>query len=231
LSAGGGIQLPWFTIFNNLGTGTATLTPSSGTINGGASLSLPGGTFTTVYFDGTDFTAETPAVYGSGVLSLNSLDGALSLTSTGSTVSITPSGSTIDLEVIGSVTQLVAGTNIALSPAGGTGIVTVNAVGVGGYTSGNNSNGYWEKNPNGRIEQWQYGTTLTISGGASVFVPFPISYTVLASVDPQITGVDPNGTYYEVFLDETVPPTLLGFTVGFVSPPSLLVISWRATGY
>jgi hypothetical protein len=89
------ISLPWFTSINNLGTGTATLTPQSGTINGSSSLSIPGGSFATVYFDGTNFTAEIPASSGSGV------------------------------------TQIIAGTNVTISPVGGTGAVTVNATGGG----------------------------------------------------------------------------------------------------
>ena len=67
---------------------------------------------------------------GSGVSSLNALTGALSLTSTGATVSITPSGSTIDLEVTGAVTQIIAGSNVTVSPGSGVGNVTVNATGT-----------------------------------------------------------------------------------------------------
>ena len=53
-----GIQLPWFTTINNLGTGTATLTPASpALINGASSLTVPGSQFAIVYFDGTNFTA------------------------------------------------------------------------------------------------------------------------------------------------------------------------------
>jgi len=100
LTSNPGLKLPWFTTINNIGIGTATLTPTSGTINGNSSLSLPGGTFTTIYFDGTNFTAEIPAVSGSGV------------------------------------TQIIAGTNISLSPAGGTGVVTVSAPGGAGYSLG-----------------------------------------------------------------------------------------------
>jgi hypothetical protein len=85
------IQMPWFMTISNAGTGTATLTPAIGLINGAATFTIPGGTWVQIYWDNTDYWASSP-------------------------------GSTV-----GGVTQLVAGTNINLSPAGGTGVVTVNA--------------------------------------------------------------------------------------------------------
>jgi hypothetical protein len=92
------LQVPWFTEISNQGAGTATITPQSGTINGGASLTLPGGSWVEVRFDGTNFWADSP-------------------------------GSTV-----GGVTQIVAGTNVTVSPVGGTGAVTVNAAGGGSGT-------------------------------------------------------------------------------------------------
>jgi hypothetical protein len=52
------VSAPWFTTIVNLGTGTATLTPSSGTVNGAASVTLYGGSFSIVYFDSTNFWAS-----------------------------------------------------------------------------------------------------------------------------------------------------------------------------
>ncbi len=49
------VNAPWFTFINNLGGGTATLTPSAGEINGGASLDVDSGSFALVFFDGTNF--------------------------------------------------------------------------------------------------------------------------------------------------------------------------------
>jgi hypothetical protein len=49
------ITLPWYATFLNTGTGTATLTPETGTINGSANFSLLGGQVVTVIFDGTNF--------------------------------------------------------------------------------------------------------------------------------------------------------------------------------
>lgn len=48
---------PWWTVIDNLGGGTATLTPSQGLINGGASLDVLGANFALVWFDGTNFWA------------------------------------------------------------------------------------------------------------------------------------------------------------------------------
>jgi hypothetical protein len=56
------ISTPWFAVFINLGTGTATLTPASGQINGSGSLALPSNTSTLAAYDGTNWWAETPSV-------------------------------------------------------------------------------------------------------------------------------------------------------------------------
>ena len=56
----GGISTPWYCRMMNTGSGTATLTPVSGTVNYGttlaaASYSLTSGNSIWVYFDGTNF--------------------------------------------------------------------------------------------------------------------------------------------------------------------------------
>jgi len=58
------IQLPWYATFLNLGTGTATLTPASGTISyygniAAASMPILQGFYATVGFDGTNFWADS----------------------------------------------------------------------------------------------------------------------------------------------------------------------------
>ena len=55
LTAAPVIALPWYATLINSGTGTATLTPASGTINGAGSFALLGGQCVTVVFDGTNF--------------------------------------------------------------------------------------------------------------------------------------------------------------------------------
>ena len=86
------ITLPWYTVFLNLGAGTATLTPVSGKISygstvGAASMPLAGGAFAMVVFDGTNFEASvlpvspqnTPAVAGVYLTGYNSTTGAFSV--------------------------------------------------------------------------------------------------------------------------------------------------------
>lgn len=65
-----GISSPWMIFVTNIGAGTATLTPMTGTVNGGASLSLPFDYSAIIAYDGADFWATvipivpktTPAV-------------------------------------------------------------------------------------------------------------------------------------------------------------------------
>lgn len=49
------VSAPFFFFVTNFGAGTATLTPTSGLINGGASFSLPQNYFAVVVFDGTNW--------------------------------------------------------------------------------------------------------------------------------------------------------------------------------
>ena len=54
------VSTPFFLFVTNFGAGTATLTPTSGLINGGASFALPQNYFAFVVFDGTNW--ETSAL-------------------------------------------------------------------------------------------------------------------------------------------------------------------------
>jgi len=54
------VSNPYFTTISNQGSGTATLTPSTGQVNGLASITVSGGSFATVYFDGNNWWAENP---------------------------------------------------------------------------------------------------------------------------------------------------------------------------
>ena len=53
-----GMPIPYFLFATNFGAGTATLTPTSGTINGSASFSLPQNYFSMIVFDGTNWHAS-----------------------------------------------------------------------------------------------------------------------------------------------------------------------------
>lgn len=88
LTTGTAITLPWFAIFINSGTGTATLTPATGTINGAGSFTLLGGQVVTVVYDGTNFSispllalpVNTPGVSHEWLASYNSATGQFTLT-------------------------------------------------------------------------------------------------------------------------------------------------------
>jgi hypothetical protein len=57
-----GVSIPWMIFATNLGAGLVTFTPSSGTINGGATFLLPFDYTTLIAFDGTNWWAtELPA--------------------------------------------------------------------------------------------------------------------------------------------------------------------------
>jgi hypothetical protein len=70
---------------------------------------------------------------GGGVSSINSTTGAFTFTGAG----VSCTGTTCTFSGTGSgVSQIVAGTNVTISPSGGTGIVTINASGGSGGGSG-----------------------------------------------------------------------------------------------
>jgi len=54
------LTTPWFTTIFNQGTGTATLTPPTGTINGVASFPVAANGLALLYFDGTNWFADSP---------------------------------------------------------------------------------------------------------------------------------------------------------------------------
>ncbi len=61
------VMAPWFTTFSNQGAGTVTITPSSGTINLGSSITVPQDSFVTVVFDGFNWWADAPST-GAGTI-------------------------------------------------------------------------------------------------------------------------------------------------------------------
>lgn len=79
-----GMPIPYFLFATNFAAGSATFTPSSGTINGSASFTLPQNFFSMVVFDGTNWHASsllvtpqnTPAITHEFLTAYNSATGA-----------------------------------------------------------------------------------------------------------------------------------------------------------
>jgi len=141
---------PWFCWIYNLGAGIATLTPASGTINGGASYTLLQNFTAVIAFDGTNWWAgtspivpvNTPAVASEWLNSYNAATGAFTIAQPAFT----------DITGIAQVSQggtgmatptLVAGTNVTItgswpgqtinsSTAGFSGTITTAKLTVGG---------------------------------------------------------------------------------------------------
>lgn len=154
---------PYFTTLSNEGPSTVTATPSTGLVNGLASITIPAGSWVTIYFDGTNWEADSPG------------------------------GAT------GGVNQLVAGAGIALSPAGGIGVVTVSSTGGGGVARGalnTNSNGSWWVWGDGVIEAWgslAIGPNSTNKNAATITFPTPFTAAV-GSLDISVFGFPRSGS-------------------------------------
>src|SRR5277367_5974525 len=61
LSTSPAVSLPWFTNMINSGTGTVTITPLTGLIEGGATFQLHANNAITIAYDGTNYYVESPA--------------------------------------------------------------------------------------------------------------------------------------------------------------------------
>lgn len=97
--AGASVQFlsGWSCLIVNEGVGGVTITPTTSTIDGGASLVLTTGQGVILISDGANyFTIRGIGTGSSGVTSLNSLIGALNITA-GTGISVTPSGSNIQI--------------------------------------------------------------------------------------------------------------------------------------
>lgn len=70
ISLNSSVTTPYFLFVTNIGAGTATLTPTTGLVNGGASITLLSGASCYAFFDGTNWEAGT-AIDASKVVLLN----------------------------------------------------------------------------------------------------------------------------------------------------------------
>lgn len=60
LSTSPAVALPWFTTMINTGTGTVTITPMTGLIEGGATFQIHSNNAITIVYDGTNYYVEAP---------------------------------------------------------------------------------------------------------------------------------------------------------------------------
>lgn len=143
----------------------------------------------------------------------------------------------------GGITQLTGdvnatGPNIATATLTASGVtagsytgatITVDAKGrvtaaATGFTSGSNTNGYWEKSPTGHIHQWG----LTTVSSSTTTITFPTPFTILASIIP---SGSPLGTTSQPSADN--PPLFwnVGLNGMSINTNSSTGASWTADGY
>ncbi len=91
-------------------------------------------------------------------------------------------------------------------------------------TNGSNANGYWVMDPVGHIHQW--GEVTTDINGGTLSVTFPIPFTNLASVVPNVSTSSLTDRITYVVDGST---TLTGFTIA--NNGSGGFAKWEADGY
>jgi hypothetical protein len=98
----------------------------------------------------------------------------------------------------------------------------------GGFTSGNNSYGFWTKDPTGHIHQWGLINGSITTGSV---VNFPISFTNVASVVPVVTSIVTygSGIGFAAIQSGTITTNQCAVEIGGTSPVE--GICWSADGY
>lgn len=206
VSLNSAVTNPYFFVITNSGAGTATLTPTTGTINGGASFLLPQNFTTYVVFDGTNWQASallviplnTPAIAHQWIKDYDSSTGlftqsqpAFSDISGIATPAQLPTATTLDLGVV-----QPDGTSIAVS---GSGVISVingpvpkfaDGETPGGVIDGTNVTFTLANAPNpplslilsrgGMVQQQGVGDDYTLSGNTITFVVAPSSGPLIA---------------------------------------------------
>jgi hypothetical protein len=103
-----------------------------------------------------------------------------------------------------------------------------------GSRFGANGNGYWERRPNGVIEQW--GTMTGPFSEGQVFIPFPTAFTNADSINISATGVNSFGNNrYDITIQRVSRSTdgctlMVQYTAASTSINQIDGIDWRAVG-
>jgi hypothetical protein len=217
------VSSPWYTTIYNMGTGTATLTPSSGNVNGTTSVLVYGGSFSIVYFDGVNFWAALIPIATTSQFGLVMPDGitvdvssgviSVPTATTSSLGLVKPDGTTIDITSGGVISVPTATTSLLglVKPDGTT--INITSGGVISVTTATSSVLGIVKPDN---------TTITISSGILTAVTvseingaaIPASATVLGSnSSSQLVAATTTGSGTTLVLGTS--PT---FTTSITSP-------------
>ncbi len=128
--AGSGFEDGWFFVAKNIGAGTVTITPTTSTVDGAATITLLTGDFAVITSNGTNYeTANNKLASGANI--------AVTAARTGKSLAVTAAGSSNDIQVnnsgalAGGRCTMDSSQNLACS-----GTVTGGAVTVAGATAG-----------------------------------------------------------------------------------------------
>lgn len=201
---------PYFTSISNAGTSTATLTPSTGTINGSASLTLPAGSWVTVYFDNVNWDAESPGTTAGGVSQLLA----------GAGITLTPAGG------MGVVT---------VAASGGGGGVPRGAL----NTNSNGSWWVWGDGVIEAWGSISVAPNSTNQNSATIFFPTAFT-TGVESISVNVVGFPRSGSTDSAEVILSGPPTLSIANIalqcsvptggGGVTFDQAVTVMWRAIG-
>jgi hypothetical protein len=122
-------------------------------------------------------------------------------------------------------------THVCQVTTNGKGLVTTQtqvAISTAGFTSGNNSNGYWVKDPIGHIHEWG---TVTCGSSQPCTANFPLAFTTVGSIIVTIANYFPGGDSGYLTIDSTSGPiTISGFGAHQNNTTSQVML-WAADGY
>ena len=154
LSSNPGIQLPWFTSLLNLGAGSITATPASGTINGSGTMSIPQNECGLIWFDGVNFFGIVIPTAGGGGTITDVIAGT-GLSGGGSSGAVT-----LNISATAVTPGSYTNTNLTVNAEGQITAAANGSGGGGGYLKGTCSVPF-AGNTSGT-----YSTTTTIAGAA-----------------------------------------------------------------
>jgi hypothetical protein len=224
------VMTPWFTTISNQGSGTATITPSQGLINGGASISIAGGLYVTIFFDGANWWADSETGGGGGG-TITAVVAGTGLNGGGSSGSVTLN---LDVPVAvadggtGTTTpSLVAGTNVTIT--GTWPDQTINASGASGLPvndptfTGTMTGPHYASNGS--------APTVTVGPAAGTGATATVAGTDTAGVISLVTGAGPSTGLLLTVAYTSSYPTGSVVIVNAANPAALCFAAGTATSF